>query len=134
MFEFIKEFDEEIYNEIINEVEFNIWNDRCISIIQSEIEKIIKKLFKESDIVITNKGEDGVIYREYNPSLSRLFDKETDFRNFLFENDILNESDIESYWIILKNRNIKDHGARTGEKLVIDDAMIVKKPTIADWT
>ncbi len=123
MFEFVKDFDIEIYNEIINEVEFNIWNDRCISIIQSEIEKIIKKLFKESDIVITNKGEDGVIYREYNPSLSRLFDKETDFRNFLFENNILNESDIESYWIILKNRNIKDHGARTGEKLVIDDTM-----------
>ena len=42
MFDFFKEFDEEIYDEITNEVLFNMWNDSCIPNIQSEIEKIVK--------------------------------------------------------------------------------------------
>ena len=123
MFEFVKDFDVEIYNEIINEVEFNIWNERCISIIQSEIEKIIKNLFKENNIVITNTDKDGVVYREYNPTLSRLLNEEESFRGFLFENNILKENDIDDYWIIHRNANIKKHGARTGEKIIINNEM-----------
>lgn len=115
MFKFFKEFDEEIYNEIVNEVEFNMWNDRCISIIQSEIEKIIKILFKDSAIVITNTGNDGVTYREYNPSLSRLFNEE-EFKQYLVNNNILTFSDISDYWRILNVRNDKEHGYKTNKE------------------
>lgn len=117
MFEFFKEFDEEIYNEIINEVEFNMWNDRCISIIQSEIEKIIKKIFKDSNIIITNMGNDGIIYREYNPSLSRLFNEE-EFKQYLVNNNILTFSDISDYWKILNIRNDKEHGHKANKEKI----------------
>lgn len=115
MFKFFKEFDKDIYKEIVDEVEFNMWNNRCISIIQSEIEKIIKIIFKESDIVITNIANDGIVYREYNPSLSRLF-SEQEFKQYLAGNNILNFSDIDDYWKILNARNDKEHGEKANKE------------------
>ena len=111
MFEFFKQFDEDIYIEIVDEVEFNMWNDRCISIIKSEIEKIIKKLFRESDIVIMNVGDDGVMYREYNPTLANLLN-DNNFRKYLDNNKLLTYKEIEKYWKIIPARNDKEHGPK----------------------
>ena len=128
MFKFFKEFDKDIYKEIVDEVEYNMWNDRCISIIQSEIEKIIKIIFKESDIVITNMGSDGIVYREYYPSLSKLFN-EKKFKQYLDDNNILTYSDIDDYWKILNVRNDKVHGEKENkEKIKI--TLQVKKDSL----
>lgn len=120
MFEFFKEIDDEIYNEIINEVESNMWNDRCYSIIQSEIEKILKNVYRESNITITNSDNLGNAYFENNPSISQLLNN-TDFKTFLEENKILDENSINSYWKIHTNANIKKHGSRTHTKFTSTD-------------
>ena len=123
MFEFFKKCDEEIYNEIVNEVEYNMCNNRCISIIQSEIEKIIKKIFNESEIVLTNVGENGRVYREFNPTISRLLDKENEFKTFLMNNQILSDADINDYWDIHSGANFKKHGPKNNTYIEITDAL-----------
>lgn len=123
MFEFFKKCDEEIYNEIVNEVEYNMCNNRCISIIQSEIEKIIKKIFNESEIVLTNVGENGRVYREFNPTISRLLDKENEFKTFLMNNQILSDTDINDYWDIHSGANFKKHGPKNNTYIEITDAL-----------
>ena len=123
MFEFFKEFDESIYKEIIEEVETNMWNNRSISIIQSEIEKIVKKLFNDSGIIITNIDNNGIEFREYNPTLSRLLDKENKFIEYLNRNNILSHKDIDNYWVIHNTANFKKHGAKNNNVVDINNEL-----------
>jgi len=127
MFEFFEKVDKEIYREIVEEVEYNVSNSLCVSLIQSETEKILKNIYRESGVVITSKDNSGNLYYDNNPSVSQLLNNK-EFVKFLVKNNILNEISIKEYWDIHKKANIKKHGARSGNEYIINDE--VKKKSL----
>lgn len=91
MFEFLKECDENLYREIVEEVEPNMVNKSCLPIIQSKIERIIKKVFERSEIDVGNDKPTMMVLLNYPQS-----------RQFLIKHSVMSADDIK---IFLENIN-----------------------------
>ena len=100
MFEFLKECDEELYEEIINEVEPNMVNKTCLQIIQSKFEEIIKnKILQKSGIDLENS----------KPTMKDVLNHNK-FKKYLIENNLMLDDDIRKFWVINNAANDYKHG------------------------
>lgn len=120
MFKFFKEVekiyhdDDNVYDRIMV-METNIWNDNCISQINTAIEISMKRIYWESKIAIFVEDANGKRYKENNPSLQFLFNNDS-FRSFLEINKILTSEDINKYLTNFHHvRNDDTHGAKYGK-------------------
>ena len=98
MFEFLKECDENLYQEIIDEVEPNMVNKTCLPIIQSKFEKTLKLILKGSGINIQND----------RPTIGDILNH-NNFKRYLIDNDLMSENDITKFWGINNAANDVKH-------------------------
>ncbi|MBO4823451.1 MAG: hypothetical protein J5580_02680 [Clostridia bacterium] len=100
IFEFLKECDENIYQEIIDEVEPNMVNNTCLQIIQSKFENIIKNKILEKS---------GIYLECSRPTMKDILNHNK-FKKYLIENDLMSEDDIKKFWVINHAANDYKHG------------------------
>ena len=101
MFEFLRECDENLYQEIINEVEPNMVNNACLPIIQSKFERTLKLILKESGINLQNN----------KPTMKDILNHKN-FKSYLINNDLMSADDIERFWVVNNAANAVKHGGK----------------------
>ena len=100
IFEFLKEYDENLYREIVEEVEPNMVNNTCLQIIQSKFESIIKNKMLEKS---------GIHLECSRPTMKDILNHNK-FKKYLIENDLMSEDDIKKFWVINHAANDYKHG------------------------